>query len=139
MRTILAVLEKGDEAMDCLRRLAEVENISAAQLTALGAFRTAELSFFEWDTKEYLSIPVNEQVEVATMVGDIALDGEGKPAVHVHAVLGKRDGRAIAGHLARGEVRPTLEVVITETEAHLHRVKDDETGLPLIKPHRAGP
>ncbi|ALA17837.1 MULTISPECIES: PPC domain-containing DNA-binding protein [Chelatococcus] len=133
LRTILAVLKTGEEVMQSLRGLAEAEKLSAAQLTALGAFRSAELSFFEWETKEYLPIPVEEQSEVAAMVGNIALDSERSPVLHIHAVLGKRDGTAVAGHLARAEVRPTLEVVITETPVHLHRVKDEESGLPLIR------
>ena len=133
-RTFLVVLQKGDEIMSCLQRFAETERITAAQITALGAFERAELSFFEWESKEYLPIPVEEQVEVASLVGDIALDRKEKPSLHLHAVLGRRDGSTISGHLAMGLVRPTLETVVTDTPAHLHRLKDDETGLALIRP-----
>ena len=133
LRTFLVVLQSGEEAMACLQDFAESQRLSAAQLTALGAFQTAQLRFFDWSTKQYLPIPVLEQVEVATLVGDIALDRHGKPTLHLHAVLGKRDGTALAGHLAEGRVRPTLEVVVTETPAHLHRLPDEETGLALIQ------
>jgi predicted DNA-binding protein with PD1-like motif len=75
---------------------------------------------------------VKEQVEVAALVGDIGIDEAGAPALHIHLVLGKRDGSAIAGHLAEGHVRPTLEVIITESPAHLRRRRDAETGLNLI-------
>lgn len=134
LRTYVVVLQTGDEAMTCLQSFAAEEQLSAAQLTALGAFETAELRFFEWSTKEYLPIPVHEQTEVATLVGDIALDDTGSPALHLHAVLGKRDGTAIAGHLAEARVRPTLEVVVTETPVHLRRLPDRKTGLALIRP-----
>ena len=40
----------------------------------------------------------------------------------------------MAGHLGEAHVRPTLEVIITESPAHLHRVKDPVTGLALIRP-----
>lgn len=136
LRTYVVVLQTGDEVMACLQRFAATEQLSAAQLTALGAFETAELRFFEWSTKEYLPIPVHEQTEVATLVGDIALDEDGVPSLHLHAVLGKRDGTAIAGHLANARVRPTLEVVVTETPAHLRRLPDKETGLALIRLER---
>jgi uncharacterized protein len=132
-RTFVAVLSTGDEVMSCLQQFAEAERLSAAQITALGAFKRAELLFFEWETKAYLPIPVNEQTEVAALVGDIALDANGVPTLHIHVVLGKRDGVAVAGHLSKGEVRPTLEVLITETPAHLHRRKDPATGLALIQ------
>jgi predicted DNA-binding protein with PD1-like motif len=35
--------------------------------------------------------------------------------------------------LLEGHVRPTLEVVVTETPAHLHRRFDPDAGLALIR------
>ena len=52
------------------------------------------LLYFNWEKKEYEKIPVREQVEVAAMIGDVADDPKGKPALHVHIVLGTRDGSA---------------------------------------------
>lgn len=132
-RTYVAVLETGDEVMASLRRLADSENLSAAQITAIGAFSDAVISYFDWERKEYDRIPVEEQVEVASLIGDIARDDEGRPALHIHLVLGRRDGSALAGHLAEATVRPTLEVIITESPEHLCRVPDAETGLALIR------
>lgn len=133
-RTYAVILQTGDEAMSCLEAFAEKERITAAQLTAIGAFQEAQLAYFDWDEKSYLPVPVKEQVEVASLVGDIAM-ADGKPSVHVHAVLGKRDGAAMAGHLQKGFVRPTLEVIVTESPAHLCKVKDPESGLALISPN----
>lgn len=132
--TYIAVLETDDEVVACLKEVAARHRLSAAGITAIGAFRDATLLYFDWERKEYLDIPVDEQVEVASLVGDIASDENGAPALHIHVVLGKRDGTAIAGHLGRARVRPTLEVLITETPAHLRRVKDARTGLALIRP-----
>lgn len=136
-RMYAVILETGDEAMSCLQKFVERENISAAQITAIGAFSDVELQYFDWETKEYLPIPVNEQVEVASLMGDVALSPEGKPSVHVHLVVGKRDGTALAGHLGKAHVRPTLEVILTETPAHLHKVRDPASGLALIRPMAA--
>jgi uncharacterized protein len=47
-------------------------------------------------------------------------------------VLGRRDGAAVAGHLLEGHVRPTLEVVLTESPVHLRKRHDPESGLALI-------
>jgi uncharacterized protein len=132
-RTFAVVLDSGDEVMSCLRSFAKAQAISAAQLTALGAFSEAELYFFDWDDKGYESIPVKEQVEVASLTGDVAVDQDDAPVLHVHAVLGRRDGSAVAGHLNAGRVRPTLEVIITESPGHLRRRHDPESGLPLIQ------
>lgn len=133
-RTFAVILEQGDEAMDCLKKFAQSENLSAAQFTAIGAFSTAEIAYFDWDSKKYRPIPVREQVEVASMIGDVALGPDGKPAVHAHVVLGRADGGAMAGHINRGDVRPTLEILVTESPAHLRKRYDPESGLALISP-----
>src|SRR5690606_6987585 len=132
-RTYAVILETGDELMSCLENFANREHLSAAQITAIGALSDAELNYFDWETKRYLRNPVNEQVEVAALYGDVAIGPDGKPAIHIHAVLGRRDGAALAGHLTRGHVRPTLEIVLTESPAHLCKKHDPETGLALIR------
>ena len=131
-RTIAIVLETGDEAMACLTQVAQKEGITSAQFTAIGAFASATLGYFDWQTKKYQRNPVAEQVEVASLTGDIALGPDGKPSLHIHCVLGRRDGSALAGHLIDGQVRPTLEVILTESPAHLRKKHDPESSLALI-------
>jgi uncharacterized protein len=136
-RTFAVILETGDEAMACLQTFVEKERVAAAQFTAIGALSAAKLAYFDWETKEYLPILVNEQVEVASLIGDVALAPDGKPALHIHVVLGRRDGSALAGHLAEAHVRPTLEVILTEPPAHLVKAHDPDSGLALIRPDPA--
>jgi len=133
-RTFAVILQTDDEAMRCLREFAEKERIGGAQVTAIGALREARLAYFDWDVKAYQPIDVGDQVEVASLVGDIAIGPDGKPSVHAHAVLGRRDGSAMAGHLDEAYVRPTLEIIVTESPAHLCKATDKESGLALIKP-----
>jgi predicted DNA-binding protein with PD1-like motif len=132
LRTFAVVLDLGDEVCACLERLASSERLSAAQVTAIGAFERATLAFWDWETKAYRDIPVNEQVEVLSLNGDITLDESGRPKLHLHTVLGRRDGSALGGHLKSARVRPTLEVIVTEAPAHLRRKEDPKTGLALI-------
>ena len=131
-RTYAIILDAGEEVMGSLRAFAGQERLTAAQITAIGALSDARLQYFDWESKEYLPIPVREQVEVASLVGDVALSPEGKPAIHAHIVLGRRDGSAVAGHLAEAHVRPTLEIILTESPAHLHKRHDPRSGLALI-------
>jgi predicted DNA-binding protein with PD1-like motif len=49
-------------------------------------------------------------------------------------VLGTRDGSAKPGHPGATHVGPTLEVIITESAAHLRKAKNAQTGLALIRP-----
>jgi predicted DNA-binding protein with PD1-like motif len=131
-KTFAIILDAGDEALACLKAFARDNRLTAASFKAIGAFERAELSFFDWATKTYEPIPVTEQVEVASLTGDIAVEPDGEPGLHVHAVLGRRDGSAVAGHLNKGVVRPTLEIILTEQPSYLKKRRDQETGLMLI-------
>ena len=130
-KTFALVFDTGDEFMSELTSFAEDNDLSAASLTAIGAFSGATLGYFDMEKKEYEKIPVEEQVEVLSLVGTIA-PKDGEPQVHAHVVLGRSDGTTRGGHLLEAHVRPTLEVVIIESPEHLQRRTDEETGLPLI-------
>ena len=78
-----------------------------------------------------MKIPIHDQVEVLSLVGDIALK-DGQPTVHAHVVVGKADGTAYGGHLMEAHVRPTLEVILVESPNFLQRTMDPESGLALI-------
>jgi len=132
-RTFAVIMETGDEAMSQICRFADRLDITCAQITGIGAFEKAVLRYFDWDAKAYRDLPVDEQVEVASLIGDIGEDEQGRAAVHIHLVVGRRDGSALAGHLKTGHVRPTLELIVTETPSHLCRRKDSATGLNLIE------
>jgi predicted DNA-binding protein with PD1-like motif len=132
-RVFALIFDTGEDPMQGLQRFAEEHNLNASGFTAIGAFREAELGYFDWEKKDYERIPVREQVEVLALVGDIAVTEDGHKKLHVHAVLGRRDGSACGGHLLNAVVRPTLEVVVTETPGHLRRVHDPASGLALIQ------
>jgi len=79
-------------------------------------------------------VRVDEQCEVICVLGDIAKDGDGKPSLHLHGLLGLKGGHTVGGHIQALHVRPTLEVVLTETPAHLRRKsRRDLGGIALIE------
>ena len=132
-RVFALVFDVGDEAIGTLTAFAEEEKLAAARFTAIGAFRHAVIAFFDWDSRAYEEIPVDEPVEVASMIGNVARK-DGTARVHAHVVLGRRDGGALAGHLVSGSVRPTLEMMLVEEPAGLVRSLDEESTLPLLDP-----
>lgn len=79
-------------------------------------------------------IPINEQVEVLSMIGDFALY-QGKPALHTHMMVGHRDGRTSGGHVIEAVVSSTLEVFVTLDPVAPEKKKDPESGLTLVDPH----
>lgn len=133
-RSFALIFETGDEVAEGLAAFASNEGLAAAHFTAIGALSDVTLGYFDWEQKSYSRIPVNEQVEVLSLVGDVALDGDGTPVVHAHIVVGRSDGSTRGGHLLEAHVRPTLEVMLVESPAHLHRRFDKESGLALIRP-----
>ncbi len=131
-KTFALIFEMGDEAMAGLVEFARANRLGAARFTAIGAFRDVTLGYFDWEKKEYQKIPVREQVEVLSLIGDVALEKD-EPKVHAHVVVGRSDGSTRGGHLIEAHVRPTLEVILTESPAHLQKHMDPESGLALIR------
>lgn len=130
-RTFAIAFDEGEEVAAGLQRFAEEQNLTGGRFTGIGALSYVDLGFFDFDRRDYRHIEINEQVEVLSLMGNIALYGEGKK-VHAHLVLGKIDGTAHGGHLLNGLVRPTLEIVLVESPGHLRRRIDEATGLPLL-------
>jgi predicted DNA-binding protein with PD1-like motif len=129
--TYAVVLDKDDEVVAALTRFIRDQEVEAASVTGIGAFCDAVLGYFDWQTKDYKRIPVSEQAEVVSLLGDVAVGDDG-PALHVHAVLSKADGSVVGGHLLEAHVRPTLEVILVQSPSYLRKRRDPETGLALI-------
>lgn len=136
LRTFAVILATRDEVVSSITSFATAQRLAATQFTAIGALSRAVVAFFDWESGQYRNIAIHEQVEVLSLLGDITLD-EGKPKMHAHIVLGKSDGTAHGGHVVEALVRPTMEIILTETPTHLRRRFDRKSGLPLIDPERA--
>jgi predicted DNA-binding protein with PD1-like motif len=132
-KSYAVVLSPGDEFSAQLLEFAKQQKLTAANFTAIGAFRQVEIGWFKLEKKDYERKQLEEQLEVLSLVGNIA-EFDGKPKIHAHVVLGRRDFTTLGGHLLSGHVRPTLEIVLHEAPRHLHRIHDPHTGLALIRP-----
>lgn len=133
-KTYLLVFSTGDELATGLQQFASEQNLGGSSFKAIGAFSSVKLGWFDWNAKEYRpSVAFDEQVELVSLIGDVALK-EGKPQVHAHVVVAKSNGSAYGGHLMEAHVRPTCEVVLIESPASLHKQVDPESGLALISP-----
>ncbi|SDZ20558.1 hypothetical protein SAMN05444365_10752 [Micromonospora pattaloongensis] len=133
-RMLVLVCDKGEEPVTAIGEALRRQHVTAGRVTAVGGFQETEIGWFDRERRDYRRIPVREQVEVLSLVGDVAARDE-QPALHVHAVLGRCDGSTVGGHLLSARVWPTLEVIVTEVAPELAKRVDPETGLALI----AGP
>ena len=131
-RTFALIFETGDEVTRILGDFVNANRLTGSHFTAIGACSDVVLAWFDWQKKEYKKISIREQVEVVALTGDVA-EQDGNRKVHAHVVVGKSDGSAHGGHLIEAHVRPTLELVLTESPAHLHKKFDPQSGLALIR------
>jgi uncharacterized protein len=112
-KTYAVIFETGDEISAGLTRFASEQKLADSSFKAIGALSSVELAWLDWKTRKYQpSVVLDEQVELVSLIGDIALK-DGEPQVHAHVVVAKSDGTAHGGHLLEAHVRPTCEVVLT--------------------------
>jgi uncharacterized protein len=103
-RTYIVIFQTGDEIATGLERFAEENALSGSSFKAVGALSYAKVAWFNWETKKYeTAAEFEEQIEVLSLVGDVALQ-DGKPKVHAHLIVGRRDGTAHGGHLLEARV-----------------------------------
>lgn len=130
-RRFFLVFDPGDEFVEALRRFAAERGIAGAWFSGIGAFSRATIAWWNRETKQYERIEIEEQVEVMALNGDVGVHGD-ETRVHAHAVLGRRDGSAVGGHLMSGLVYPTIELSLDAAAGAIRRERDPETGLSLV-------
>lgn len=128
------IFRPGDEPYAGLTEFAEKQRIHAAHFTAIGGFSDARLAWFDLEKKMFRVIPIDSQVEVVSLTGDIALL-DGKPQVHMHCVVAYPDGTTRGGHILGAHVSPLLEVFVTADPIKLVKKRDPDRGLTLIEPN----
>jgi len=132
-KTFVIVLDTGDEVLSSLKSFAQAEHLAGSNFKAIGALSTVELGWFNWESKKYqTAVQLDKQIELLSLIGDIALK-DTEPQVHAHLVIGRQDGTAHGGHLLKATVRPTCEIIVTESPQHLQKEIDPESGIALIR------
>jgi predicted DNA-binding protein with PD1-like motif len=133
-RTIVAVLEVGEEVVSSITGLARELSLVSSSVSGIGGFQRVRLGFYDHERSGFRENVIEEQVELLSLVGNFADSEEGGLELHAHVVLGRYDATTRGGHLVEGIVRPTMELVIVEYPEHLRRRHDRKTGLVLLGP-----
>ena len=132
-KTFVLIFETGDEIAGVLRQFAKSQGLGGSSFKAIGALSYAKLGWLNLETKKYdPACVLDQQVELLSLIGDIALK-DGEPQVHAHVVVGRSDGIAHGGHLLEARVRPTCELILTESPTQLQKKLDPESGIALIQ------
>lgn len=125
-------LDPDEEVMSTLLHFVGRERIYGGYFMAFGAFCRVRLRYFDFQTKQYRDHQVNQQVEVVSLLGNVARV-HGKPMIHMHAAVADSHIQTFSGHIAEGVVRPTLELFLTKLDGELRREKDPVSGLDLLE------
>ncbi|MEP6470528.1 MAG: PPC domain-containing DNA-binding protein [Acidobacteriota bacterium] len=123
-------LELGDEVHSSLVEVANREAASGGWFSGIGAASEVELGCYNLERKDYDRTAVAGDVEIASASGSLGLV-DGKPFVHLHAVVSDRTGMTRGGHLFRAVTGATLEFVLLVADGPIERTRDEETGLNL--------
>jgi predicted DNA-binding protein with PD1-like motif len=129
------IFYKDDEVLSGLTDFIKAKHVTDAHFTGIGATSGADLGYLDIADKAYHPIPVHQQVEVLSLMGDVATF-EGKPAIHMHTILGRRDGSTVGGHVWKLVANPTLEVFMTVDKVPLLKKEDAASGMRVIDPLR---
>lgn len=126
-------LFEDEDLVEAIRERAEKNRVNAGILFVIGTLKNAVLGYYL--NGEYEYVRLDEPLEIASCVGNIALDEDGKVIVHAHIVVSNERGEAFGGHLMQNShVAATAELVIMEAEGvKLQRAFDAKTKLKLLQ------
>ena len=130
-RTYAVIFAKGDEIMSGLTEFAVREKLVAGYFTAFGALESARFGWFDRAQNAYRNIPIDQQVEMISLIGDVGVVN-GVPQIHAHGAVGFPDGQVHGGHLLEAVVWPTVELFFTAYRTPLIKTHDAETNLSLF-------
>ncbi len=129
---IIARIDKGEEIVDEIRKIAGKEDIKLASVEGLGALNRLTVGVFKTDEKVFSKNEFTGYYEVVSLTGTInTMDGEFY--THLHMSAADETGHVIGGHLSEAVVSATAELVITVIDGHVDRSFDEEIGLNLLK------
>lgn len=130
--TIIARLDKGEEIIEQVKKIALRENISLASVQALGAVDQFTVGVFKTEEKEYLANEFQGNFEIVSLTGTINTM-QGEFYCHLHMSAGNEKGEVFGGHLNRAVISATCEMVITVIDGKVDRYHDEEIGLNLFR------
>src|SRR5262245_57100178 len=132
-RTWQGQLPYGSDLYDSLTAIVQREGITLGRITGIGATMHAVVAYYDQNTKKYNPLQFSDGMEILCLNGNVSLR-DGKPFVHVHLILGDKQGRVFGGHLLPGTKLFACEISIDQLHGEdLVREQDEQTGLFLWK------
>jgi predicted DNA-binding protein with PD1-like motif len=124
---------EGEDLSEAVKERVEESGIKAGIFILIGSLKNAIIGYYK--EGKYMSIELDGPLEIASCMGNIAVDEKGEIMIHPHIVVANEKGKAFGGHLMKGSiVGATAELVIIEgAGVNLLRAFDEKTCLNLWK------
>ncbi|MBM2657983.1 PPC domain-containing DNA-binding protein [Staphylococcus pseudoxylosus] len=130
-KTIVLVLEQGEDIVTAVTDIATEQGGQFGTVSGIGACASAELNFYNLETKTYEKKTIDEPLELISLMGNISHIDD-KPFAHLHATFGTNQYETLSGHLTKAVVSATAEIVITMTNLDINRKHNETIGLNLL-------
>ena len=130
--TLLVRIDRGEEIIEAVRRVAEREHIRLASVEALGATDDFTVGVYDVAAKRYDSKTFTGPFEIVSLTGTIT-EKDGAFYQHLHMSAGNANCEVVGGHLNRATVSVTCEMVIRVIPGTVDRSPDPETGINLLR------
>ena len=130
--TIVARIDRGEEILTELKKIALAEKIRLGHISALGAVGDFTVGVFRTAEKQYHANRFTGDWEIVSLTGSIT-QMNGEYYAHLHMSAGGTDGSVVGGHLNSATVSATCEMFITVLDGAVERRYDAEIGLNLFE------
>lgn len=126
-------LLEDEDLVEGIKKRAQQSGVRAGFLTVIGSLKKVVLGYYKDGKYEYINVA--GPLEIASGMGNVALDEKGEVIIHAHLVVSNEKGETFGGHLMKGSpVGVTAELVLVEAaNATLTRTFDEKTKLNLLK------
>lgn len=131
-RIIFSRIKTGEDLAEAIKERVEESGVKAGLLIVIGTLKSATLGYYKEGMYEYIHL--GKPLEIASCIGNIAVDENGETIIHAHAIVANENGETFGGHLMKGSpVGATAELVIIEAlDVSLKRAFDKATNLKLL-------
>ena len=130
--TIVVRLDKGEEILESIKKIALKENIKLASVSALGAINEFTVGIFKANEKKYYSNDFKGDYEIVSLTGTINTMNK-EFYTHIHMSAANSDSQVFGGHLNKAIISLTCEMIIKIIDGEVDRYFDSNIGLNLFK------
>jgi predicted DNA-binding protein with PD1-like motif len=126
-------LPQDEDLFDGIIKSVEESGVKAGVFFVIGALKHMIAGCLK--EGEYKLIEVEGPLEIASCMGNVAVDERGKIAIHAHLLASNEKGESFGGHLMKGSiVGVTAELIIIEVlNIKMKRVTSQKTKFKLLE------